>query len=239
MLTPAPVQLAHNAVIGAGQMGCGIAQACAQAGYSVVMMDKDEHILERSFKVAESNLSFLMENGMIAPEEAQSALLAIKGTTNMQEATQNADLIMESVPEVLDLKKEVFRQIDNLCPRSAILTTNTATLRISDIAAATTSPDRIVGFHWFSPPYLVPLVEIIPSVHTSASTLATVKEVSVKLGKTPVVCKDVPGFIFNRLQFALLGEAISLLEQGVASAEDIDNAARLILRQQEKYPGRL
>jgi 3-hydroxybutyryl-CoA dehydrogenase len=146
----------------------------------------------------------------------------------MEEALHDVDWVAESVPEVLDLKKDVFRRMDNVCPDETILTTNTSTLSISEIAAVTTRPDKVIGFHWVNPAHLVPLVEIIPSAKTSASTLATAKEAAVILGKIPMVCKEIPGFIVNRLQFALLGEAISLLEQGVASAEDIDNAARII-----------
>jgi 3-hydroxybutyryl-CoA dehydrogenase len=216
-------------IVGVGWMGRGIAQACAQGDYNVVIHDLETAVLDQARREMKSRLGYLREKGLIAEGGVESAMSKVSSTTNLDEAMKTADLVIEAVPEVMDTKKEVFRQMDKLCREQTILATNTSTMSISAIGAATTKPERVVGMHWFYPAYIMPPVEIIRSDKTSDLTVNEARDFLLKLGKMPVVCKEVPGFLINRLQMALSNEATSLLEQGVATAEDIDNAARMSL----------
>jgi 3-hydroxybutyryl-CoA dehydrogenase len=216
-------------IVGCGWMGRGIAQVCAQGGCDVVMCDLEEKILEQAREEIRSRLDYMVEKELIAESGVPSAMSRIRSTVNFTEAMGAAELVIEAVPEVLDTKQEVFSQMDKLCRESTILATNTSALSITTIGSATRRPDRVVGMHWFYPAYVMPPVEIIKGEHTSDQTASTVKELLLELGKVPVVCKEVPGFLINRLQMVLSNEAVSLLEQGVATAEDIDNAARMSL----------
>lgn len=220
-------QIKKIVVVGAGVMGRGIAQVCGAGGYEVWLVDLEEGILQKAFQTIKSNLDWMAKNGLTTKQEAQSAFLRVKGSLNLEETAREADCVIESVPEDTALKKEIFHYLDQACGQHTLLLTNTSSLRISELAGVTTRPDKVAGFHWINPPYIVPVVELIAGEKTSDSTVNKIKKLSLKLGKIPVVCKDVPGFIVNRLQMALLNEAISLLEQGVAKAEDIDNAFRL------------
>jgi 3-hydroxybutyryl-CoA dehydrogenase len=214
-------------IVGVGWMGRGIAQVCAQGGCDVVIHDLEEGILEQAREEIRSRLDFVTEKALITEDEAESAMSRIRSTVNLNDAMKVAGLVIEAVPEVLDTKKEVFSRMDRLCREQTILATNTSTLSISAISDATSRPDRVVGMHWFYPAYIMPPVEIIRGAQTSDLTVGVAKDFLLKLGKIPVVCKEVPGFLINRLQMALSNEATCLLEQGVATAEDIDNAARM------------
>lgn len=215
------------AVTGAGTMGHGIAQVFAQAGYRVRVVDQNMEVLRRALGKMKSNLQMFVVKGLITERDADDSLSRIEWTLNLAEAVGEADFVIEAVPEDLALKRKIFREIDETCPEHAILASNTSGLNISKIASATERPDKVVGTHFFNPPHIMPLVEIVKGTKTSDETVAVTHELLTKLGKkTVMVLKEVPGFIGNRLQFALFREAISLLEKGIASAEDIDTAVR-------------
>ena len=216
-------------IVGVGWMGKGIAQVCAQGGYDVLLHDINEEALKQSQEGIRSGLSYMVEKELLSEGDVEPALSRIRSTTSLEEAMKVTDLVIEAVPEVLDLKKEVFNKMDKLCGEQTILASNSSTLSTTAIASATSKPERVVGMHWFYPAYIMPPVEVIKGARTSDLTANTVKDFLLKLKKMPVVCKEVPGFLINRLQMVLFNEAASLLEQGVATAEDIDNAARMSL----------
>ena len=214
------------AIIGAGLMGHGIAQVFAQAGYQVSMQSRREKSVQQAFERIEANLQTLVESGLV--EEAPSQILArIEGTTNMNEAAENADFVVEAVPEVLSVKKEVFKNLDKICSEHAILASNTSGLSITEIASATNRPEKVVGTHFWNPPHLVQAVEIVRGLKTSDNTVKITQELLVKVGKKPVIIsKDIFGQVGIRILYAMLREAISLLEKDVASVEDIDVVVR-------------
>ncbi|RLB03286.1 MAG: 3-hydroxyacyl-CoA dehydrogenase/enoyl-CoA hydratase family protein, partial [Deltaproteobacteria bacterium] len=214
------------AIIGAGLMGHGIAQVFAQAGYQVSMQSRREKSVQQAFERIEANLQTLVESGLV--EEAPSQILArIEGTTNMNEAAENADFVVEAVPEVLSVKKEVFKNLDKICPEHTILASNTSGLSITEIASATNRPEKVVGTHFWNPPHLVQAVEIVRGLKTSDNTVKITQELLVKVGKKPVIIsKDIFGQVGIRILYAMLREAISLLEKDVASVEDIDVVVR-------------
>ncbi len=217
-------------IVGVGWMGRGVAQVCAQRGYDVVINDLEEGILEQARQAVRSGLDFMIEQGLVSKGDADLAMSRVKSTLDFDDAVKAADLVIEAIPEVLDMKKELFTRLDRVCRPQAILATNTSTLSISAIAAATSQPERVVGIHWFYPAFVMPPVEIIRGAHTSDQTVNTARDFVLKLGKIPIVLrKEAPGFVINRLQLALLNEATCLLEQGIATAEDIDNGARMVL----------
>ena len=214
------------AIIGAGLMGHGIAQVFAQAGYQVSMQSRREKSVQQAFERIEANLQTLVESGLV--EEAPSQILArIEGTTNMNEAAENADFVVEAVPEVLSVKKEVFKNLDKTCSEHTILASNTSGLSITEIASATNRPEKVVGTHFWNPPHLVQAVEIVRGLKTSDNTVKITQELLVKVGKKPVIIsKDIFGQVGIRILYAMLREAISLLEKDVASVEDIDVVVR-------------
>lgn len=209
------------AVIGAGTMGHGIALVFALNGFKTYLVDVNDRIIEESIRRIRDKIGTLSSLGLADKEKAESSLERIEGTTEI-EVTERADFVVEAVPEKIELKKQVFERIDDLCPEKTILASNTSTLSISEIAEATERPDKVIGTHWMIPPYIMPLVEVICGEKTSDSTLDIVVELLKKVKKEPIVCKDVPGFIVNRLQFAMVVEALNLLEQGIATVDDID-----------------
>ena len=217
------------AVIGSGIMGYGIAQVCAQAGYKTNITRKRVELLQQSIDKIRSNLQMLAEKEVITKDEVDKTISRIEGKTSIVEAVADADFVIESVIEDMDVKKSVFEELDKSSPKHAILTTNTSTFTITEIASVTKRQDKVAGMHWWNPPYLMPLVEIIKSDKTSDETIDVIKELVLRLGKVPAVCKDSPGFLGVRLQWALVNEAITMLEQGLASAEDIDTAVKMTL----------
>jgi len=209
------------AVIGAGTMGHGIALVFALNECQTHLVDIDTRIIEKSISEIRNNIQTLLDLGLTTQKKAESGLKLIRGTTEI-EVAKGADFVVEAVPERIELKKQVFRKLDELCPKDTILASNTSTLSISEIAEATERPDKVVGTHWMNPPYILPLVEVIRGDKTSDSTVSAAINLMRKLGKEPILCKDVAGFIVNRLQFAMVVEALNLLEQGIATMEDID-----------------
>ena len=214
-------------VLGAGTMGNGIAQVAAQAGYQVIMRDIEDRFVDNGLKAIEKFLSKSVEKGKMTEEQKKGVTGRIKGTTRMEEL-KNADLVIEAVFEDLAVKKDLFKQLDELTRKDAILTSNTSSMSITEIAVATKRPEKVAGMHFFNPAPLMRLVEVIRGFHTSDETVRTVMEITRKMGKEPVeVKKDTPGFIVNRLMIPHFIEAIRMLEEGVATAEDIDKAIKL------------
>jgi 3-hydroxybutyryl-CoA dehydrogenase len=228
-LTTGGRMIKNVTIVGVGWMGRGIAQVCAQGSCDVVIHDLEPGVIDQALAEIKSRLDYMVEKALITKGDLESAMSRISSTVKLDEAMKDADLVIEAVPEVMDTKQAVFRQMDKLCREKTILATNTSTMSISAIGEVTSKPDRVVGMHWFYPAYIMPPVEIIRSNKTSDLTVNESRDFLLQLGKMPVVCKEVPGFLINRLQMTLSNEATSLLEQGVASAEDIDNAARMSL----------
>jgi 3-hydroxybutyryl-CoA dehydrogenase len=213
-------------VLGAGAMGNGIAQICAQAGYTVIMRDIADEFVERGLKTIEGFLSKSVEKGKITEDDKKKTLGRITGTTKVADL-KDVDFAIEAVLEDLELKKQVFQEMDGLTRPEIILATNTSSMSITEIGAATKRPDKVVGMHFFNPVPMMKLVEVIKGMDTSDETVAVTRELSEKLGKMPVIVKkDVPGFIVNRLMIIQVMEAIRLYEEGVASIEDIDTSVK-------------
>ena len=217
------------AVIGAGIMGHGIAQTCALAGYKTFITRRRVELFKETYNRIKSNLETFVEKGIITRSDVDNTLSRIEFKKSVSEAAQSADFVIEAVVENMDLKKKIFKELDENCPRHAILATNTSSFSITEIASVTARQDKVVGTHWWNPPHLMPLVEIVKGERTSDETIKTTKDFIISLGKVPVICKDSPGFLGVRLQAALVIEAISMLEEGLATAEDIDTAVKLTL----------
>jgi 3-hydroxybutyryl-CoA dehydrogenase len=214
-------------VVGAGAMGNGIAQVAAQAGFNVVMRDIEDRFVQGGLKSIDKFLAKSVEKGKMAADQKDAIMGRIKGTTNMEDL-KACDFIVEAVLEVMDLKKEVFKTLDEMCRPEVILSTNTSSMSITEIATVVKRQDKLVGMHFFNPVPLMKLVEVVRGHFTSDETVAICMDVTKKLGKEAVeVKKDVPAFIVNRLMIPHFIEAMVLLEEGVASKEDIDKAAKL------------
>jgi 3-hydroxybutyryl-CoA dehydrogenase len=214
-------------VLGAGSMGNGIAQVAAQAGYRVIMRDIEDRFVQSGLNAIEKFLTKSVEKGKMAEDQKKGVLSRIKGTTKMEDL-KDADFVIEAVFEDLELKKNVFRQLDELTRSQAILTTNTSSMSVTEIAMATKRPEKVAGMHFFNPAPLMRLVEVIRGYHTNDETVHIVMEMAKKMGKEPVeVKKDTPGFVVNRLMMPHMIEAIRMAEEGVASIEDIDKAVKL------------
>ena len=213
------------AVVGAGLMGAGIAGEFARGGYAVNLVDTDEEALERGLNQALQAQRTLVEVGAIDEQSADAATKRIKPTTSLEVACADAEILIEAVHEELSLKQRLFGKFDELCPKDAILASNTSGLSISKIAGATARPEQVVGVHFWNPPHVVPLVEVTKGESTSDATADRILSICKSLGKKPILVRhDIPGFVGNRLQFAVFREALHLLEEGVATPEDIDLA---------------
>jgi 3-hydroxybutyryl-CoA dehydrogenase len=215
------------AVIGTGTMGRGIAYLAAVAGYDTVIHDADAAALDAARASVESSLRKQTEKGKVTADAAAAAMERLQTAADLEPAVRQADLIIEAVPEDLDLKKNIFGQADLFCDEESILASNTSSMSISELAGAVERRDRFVGMHFFNPPRAMKLIEIVRGERTSDDTVAQVRAVAEKMGKTPIVVRDSPGFATSRLGIALGLEAIRMLEEGVASAEDIDRAMEL------------
>ncbi|HEY8186256.1 MAG TPA: 3-hydroxyacyl-CoA dehydrogenase family protein [Pyrinomonadaceae bacterium] len=213
-------------VIGAGTMGHGIAQVAAAAGYKVLLRDLDRDSLARGIEAIERNLAKGIQLGKLTEDDRDSTLQHIRGTTHLEELA-NADLIIEAAPEKLELKQEILREIEAHSNKAFIFASNTSSLSITEIAKASERPQNTIGMHFFNPVHIMRLVEIVVGKATSDDTVEIVREVSRRLRKEPIVVKDVPGFASSRLGVVLGLEAMRMLEQGVASAKDIDTAMEL------------
>jgi len=214
-------------VLGAGTMGNGIAQVAAQSGFEVIMRDIEDRFVENGLKAIEKFLMKSVEKGKMTESQKKEVLLRIKGTTRMEDL-KDVDFVIEAIFEDLELKKSVFRQLDELTRPHVILTTNTSSMSVTEISMATKRPEKVAGMHFFNPAPLMRLVEVIHGYHTSDETIKVVMEMARKFGKEPVeVKKDTPGFIVNRLLMPHFIEAIKMAEEGIASIEDIDKAVKL------------
>ena len=210
-------------VVGCGFMGAGIVQVCAQFGYEVVVVEISEQILSKGIAIIEYYLGRSVEKGRISQQDKDSTRSRIKGSFTL-EGLNDRDLVIEAIPEDMEHKKKVFVQLDSICPGHTILCSNTSCLSVAELARATSRPDRVIGTHFLSPVPPSKLLEIVRADTTSGETLETVKAFGRSLGKEILVAKDTPGFIFNYLLLALTGAAVRLLENGIASAEDIDKS---------------
>ena len=214
-------------IIGAtGTMGRGIAQICAQAGYQVLASSRSEQRLAEAMAFIDSGMARAVERQRMTKEAKDAALARIKGTTNTADF-KDCDLIIEVASEDLEVKKKTFAELDKICKKEAILATNTSVLPVTEIAKVTNRWDKVVGLHFFNPPPVMKLVEIIKAAGTSNDTIEAAKKFSVSLDKTPVVVSDTAGFIVNRLAVPFMLNAMHMLETGVASAQDIDTAVKL------------
>jgi len=215
------------AVIGAGFMGHGIAQVFAVKGYRVELMDIKEELLKKALENIRANLTLKAEHGIGSTADIEPAIERIATTTDMKEAASGAQFVVEAVLEDLALKQKVFRELDGLCPGETILATNTSVMSITEIARESENRERIVGTHFWNPPHLLPLVEVVRGKDTSDQTMDTTFEILKHVGKHPVrVNKDAPGFVANRLQHALWREAISIVEHGIADARTVDECIK-------------
>lgn len=213
-------------IVGAGSMGAGIANLAALNGFNVVLRDIEERYLEGALARIDQFMSKSVERGKMTVEQKQETLARIVTTTKLEEL-KDVDVVVEAVIEDLELKKEVFSQLDEIVREDVILATNTSSMSITEIAAATRRPDRVAGMHFFNPAQLMKLVEVVRGFETSDETVSALKALSEQLKKEVVeVKKDTPGFIVNRIMVPQFIEAIRLLEEGVASAEDIDKAVK-------------
>ena len=223
---PSARPIRRVAVLGAGTMGHGIAQVAAAAGYGVIMRDVSQDSLDRGVQSIQRNLTKAIQLGKISEQDRDETSQRIHGTTNLEEIS-GADLVIEAAPEKLDLKQDLLREAETLVDRNCIFATNTSSLSIDEVATASSRPENVVGMHFFNPVHIMRLVEIVVGEKTSREVTATVREVANRMKKEPIVVRDVPGFASSRLGVTLGLEAMRMVEQGVASARDIDTAMEL------------
>ncbi|MHA2034233.1 MAG: 3-hydroxyacyl-CoA dehydrogenase family protein [Candidatus Thorarchaeota archaeon] len=215
------------AVLGAGQMGNGIAHVCAQAGFDVKMRDIEQRFLDRGFETIKKNLGRSVKKGKVSQEEADAIVGRITGVLSLEDAVKDADLVIEAIPEVVQLKLDTWKEVDKLAPDHAILASNTSSISITQMAAVTGRPEKFIGMHFFNPVPVMRLVEIIRGAATENATVEVIKEVSAKLGKETVIVNEAPGFAVNRLLVPAINEAIFAIQEGVATVEDMDKAIKL------------
>jgi 3-hydroxybutyryl-CoA dehydrogenase len=214
------------AVIGAGQMGNGITQVAASAGYEVLMVDIKQDFVDRGMATIQKSLSKLVLKQRMSQSDADETLARITTTTNRNDCA-DVDLVVEAVPEILDLKTSIFSELDEICKPECILASNTSSISISTIADATNRPDKVIGMHFMNPVPIMKLVEIINGDQTSEATNSAVVEAAEKMGKTALSCNDSPGFVSNRILCPMLNEAILTLQEGVAEPAAIDGIMKL------------
>ena len=214
------------AVLGAGQMGNGITQVAAAAGYDVIMIDIQQEYVDKGLATIQRSLGKLVSKERMSQEDADATLARISLATD-RNVCADCDLVVEAVPEILDLKTSIFAELDGICKPETILASNTSSISISTIADATNRPDRVIGMHFMNPVPIMKLVEVINGDKTSSETNAAVIEASAKMGKTALSCNDSPGFVSNRILCPMLNEAILTLQEGVAEPEAIDGIMKL------------
>ena len=217
-------------VLGAGIMGSGIAQVAAQSGFSVSMVDIEDDALKDGMEKIKRSLQRFTEKGRITRADANKTIARIRMSKNIESSMDSVDIVIEAVPEIMELKKQIFRQLDQICPKKTILATNTSSLSISEIASATERPDKVVGMHFANPVPIMVGVEVIQGLETSQGTLADIYTLAEKLGKVCYKAKDFPGFVGNRMLMSIINEAFRVLWQGISSAEDIDITCKLSFR---------
>jgi 3-hydroxybutyryl-CoA dehydrogenase len=220
------MEITRVAVVGAGTMGAGIAQVFAQAGIPVTMIDRDEAILEKARSTIDKSLNRAVERGRMTEDDAAIARGVIKVDIDLQ-ATEDVDLVIEAVPEILDLKTQIFRSVDQAAPKHAIIASNTSSISITRLASETTRPAQVVGMHFFNPVPVMSLVEVVGGLLSSEESIRSVFDLAERIGKTPVTVDDSPGFVSNRVLMPMINEAIFCLEEGVANRDDIDTVMKL------------
>ena len=214
-------------VLGAGQMGNGIAHVCAQAGYEVKMRDIDQKFIDNGMATIKKNLDRGVSKGKMTQDEADSILGRITGILDLKEAVKDADLVIEAIPEIVKLKLDTWKEVDSAAPEHAILASNTSSISITQMAAVTKRPEKFIGMHWFNPVPVMGLVEIIKGQATDDATVKIIKEVSHKAGKKTVLVNEAPGFAVNRILVPAINEAIFAIQEHVATVEDMDLAIKL------------
>lgn len=213
-------------VIGAGQMGSGIAQVCAQAGYNIVLNDLKSEFVERGLAVINKNLSRQVDKNKLTAEQKDEVLARITPSTTLQDA-EGVDLVIEAAVENMEIKTKIFAQLDEIAPENTILASNTSSLPITEIAAATKRPEKVIGMHFMNPVPVMKLVEIIRGLATADEVYQTIEDITKKIGKVPVEVEDFPGFVANRILMPMINEAIYTLYEGVATKESIDEVMKL------------
>ncbi|MGL4453977.1 MAG: 3-hydroxybutyryl-CoA dehydrogenase [Sarcina sp.] len=213
-------------VLGAGTMGAGIVQAFAQKGHEVIVRDIKQEFVDKGLAGINKNLSRLVAKEKMTEEVKEEILSRITGTVEMEMAV-DCDLVVEAAVENMEIKKQIFAQLGEICKEETILATNTSSLSITEVAAATNRPDKVIGMHFFNPAPVMKLVEVIKGMSTSEETYAKVKAVSEAIGKTPVEVAEAPGFVVNRILIPMINEAAGILAEGIATEEDIDTAMKL------------
>jgi 3-hydroxybutyryl-CoA dehydrogenase len=213
-------------VIGAGQMGAGIAQVAAQTGYRVIMRDIEQRFVDGGMAKIEKNLARQVDKGRMTAQDAEGVLSRIQGTVPV-EPLADADLVIEAAIENLELKEKIFAELDDLCRPHVILASNTSSISITQIAAATKRPDKVIGMHFMNPVPVMKLVEIIRGLATSDETYQTIQDLTLAMGKTPAEVNDFPGFVSNRLLLPMINEAIFCIMEGVGTKESIDTVMKL------------
>lgn len=213
-------------VLGAGTMGAGIAQVCAEAGLNVVLVDLSDELVQKGYKGIIKSWEKAQSKGKKTAEDIAAYRQLLSCNTDNQ-VFKDCDIVIEAIVENISVKQKVFKELDGICPPAAILASNTSALSVTEIASATARPDKVIGMHFFNPVPAMKLVEVIPGVETAPEVIAAVVELSVKIGKEPVPIKESPGFIVNRILIPYINEAATLWQEGVASAEEIDKAMKL------------
>ena len=213
-------------VVGAGTMGHGFAQIFAQKGIPVMLADESDQLLQRARKWIIENLNYLVELGEIEKDRIEPTLSFIQLTTDLKQAASKADYVLEAVNENLDLKKKVFQQLGQWTKPDTVLSTNTSSFDINELSSVTAHPERVIGTHWFHPPQITPCVEIIPSNATNLETMRIATDLMRRIGKAPTRCKSAPGFVANRIQLAMAAEALAIVEEGLATPEEVDQIVR-------------
>ncbi len=214
-------------VLGAGLMGSGISQVAAEAGLEVSMRDIEDRFVQGGLTTIRKNYERAVGKGKMTREQADAVLARIQGTVELETAVRGAQVVIEAVIENMDLKKQVYRDLDRLAAPEAILASNTSGLSITEIASVTKRPEKVIGMHFFNPVPVMKLVEIIRGQSTSDETFQTIKALAERMGKTPIAVNEAPGFAVNRILVPMINEAIFALQEGIASAEDIDKGMML------------
>ncbi|MDF2448799.1 MAG: 3-hydroxyacyl-CoA dehydrogenase [Bacteroidota bacterium] len=214
-------------VIGSGTMGNGIAHVFAQFGYAVNLVDINETALQKALATISKNIDRQVAKGTVTESEKTTTLANIKTFTKLEDGVKNADLVVEAASENVNVKLSIFKQLDEICPAETILASNTSSISITQIAAATKRPDKVIGMHFMNPVPVMKLVEVIRGYSTSNEVCSTVMELSKKLSKTPVEVNDYPGFVANKILMPMINEAIITLYEGVAGVEEIDTVMKL------------
>ncbi len=213
-------------VLGAGTMGSGIAQVASEAGFNVIMRDIEDSFVNKGMSAINKNLGRAVDKGKKSKEEAEEIIGRISGTTNLEDLS-DADLVIEAVIENIELKKEIYKDLDRICKPKAVLASNTSGLSITEMASATNRPGQVVGMHFFNPAPVMKLVEVVNGAETTKETFQLIMDLSRKMGKEPIAVNEAPLFVVNRILMPMINEAAYVFMEGVASAEDIDKGMAL------------